>query len=155
MRKWHTVLLKTKSWLPSCVKNFIAQPRTSLSVSTEPRSRATVEIRSITGVVVPMPLRNLADVMSEMSWVTSNVPKAPAAFACTTLPPQSGQVSLLVVTSQESKRKCTFRVSALWQNGPTSRSIACLGGEEGHPHLSSIAWMMMGSLEDSLDIVSF
>ena len=149
------MLLKTQSWFPSCVKNFIAQPRTSLSVSTEPRSRATVESRSITGVVVPTPLRNLADVISEMSWVTSNAPKAPAALACTTLPSQAGQASLQFATSHESCWGCTFQVSSPWQNGPTSRLVACLGGVAGHRHLSSIVWMMMGSPEDSLDIISY
>ena len=126
MREQHTVLLKTKSWFPSCVKNFIAQPRGSLTVSAEPRSGPTVEIRSITGVVVPMPLRKLADVISEMSWVTSNVPKAPAALACTTLPSEASQASLADILCHKSGGEIPFRYSLSGEMGQCLNELRVL-----------------------------
>lgn len=75
--------LKTKSWLPSWVKSFIAHPRTSRTVSADPFSPPTVEIRKSPGVFFPTPVKKSASVMSEMSWVTSHSPQAPAALACT------------------------------------------------------------------------
>ena len=77
--------LKTKSWLPSSVKSFIAHPRTSRTVSLDPFSPATVEIRHNTFVLFPIPVKNLASVRSLASCVTSNSPQAPAAFAWTLL----------------------------------------------------------------------
>lgn len=41
--------------------------------------------RNKTGVFFPIPLRNLAEVRDDTSFVTSNSPHAPAAFAWTTL----------------------------------------------------------------------
>jgi len=76
--------LKTKSWFPSSVKNFTAHPRISLTVSADPFSPATVEIRARVLVFFPTPHRNAAEVMCDMSWVTSNSPQAPAALAWTT-----------------------------------------------------------------------
>lgn len=73
--------LKTKSWLPSWVKNLSDQPRTSRTVSLDPFSPTTVEMRVNTFVSVPTPLRNLASVRSETSSRTSKVPQGPAALA--------------------------------------------------------------------------
>lgn len=78
-----TILLNTKSWLPSSVKIFIPQPRTSLTVSACPLSGPTVETLKSNLLFSPIPLRNLADVRCELSWVTSNSPHALAADAWT------------------------------------------------------------------------
>jgi hypothetical protein len=94
-------LLNTKSWFPSSVKSFMDQPRISRTVSAAPLSPAVVEIRPRRGVFFPLPLRNLASVISERSSVTSNSPHAPAAFAWTT---RSGM---------RSRGKCA-RVSINW-----------------------------------------
>ncbi len=45
------MLLPTRSKLPSSVKNFTAKPRTSRTVSPEPRGPWTVEKRTKTGVL--------------------------------------------------------------------------------------------------------
>ena len=79
------VLLNTKSWLPSSVKNFMANPRGSRTESGDPFSPPTVEMRARTGVSLPMPLRKSAEVRSEISCVMVNLPYAPAALAWTTL----------------------------------------------------------------------
>ena len=57
----------------------------SRTVSDDPLAPATVDSRARTFVFLPTPLKKLADVMWEMSRVTSNSPHAPAALACTTL----------------------------------------------------------------------
>ena len=75
----------TISWFPSSVKNLTENPRTSRTVSALPFSPPVVLRRNKTGVFFPMPLRNLAEVRDDMSFVTSNSPHAPAAFAWTTL----------------------------------------------------------------------
>lgn len=62
-----TVLLNTQSWFPSSVKSLIPQPRTSLAVSADPLSGATVDILTRAGVFLPIPLRNFAEVMPEIS----------------------------------------------------------------------------------------
>jgi hypothetical protein len=82
--------LKTQSWFPSVVKSLIPHPRTSLTVSLEPLSPPTVEILTKAGVLVPTFERKAAEVRSEISWVTSKNPRAPAACACTTLFAVSG-----------------------------------------------------------------
>lgn len=53
IRGSQTVLLKTKSWFPSSVYIFIAQPCTSRAVSAEPASGPTVDTRKRTGVFLP------------------------------------------------------------------------------------------------------
>lgn len=80
-----TVLLNTQSKLPSSVKNLKAHPRTSRTLSAEPRSGPTVENRVKTFVFLPTSCRKSADVKSDMIRVTSNSPKAPAPLAWTTL----------------------------------------------------------------------
>jgi hypothetical protein len=56
------MLLPTMSKLPSSVKNLVAKPRTSRGVSAEPRSPATVEKRTNTGVRFPFADRKEARV---------------------------------------------------------------------------------------------
>lgn len=57
----------------------------SLTVSLEPFSPPTVEMRDRSGVFLPTWDRNFASVKSEISSSTSKVPLAPAALACTLL----------------------------------------------------------------------
>ena len=71
-----TVLLNTQSRFPSSVYIFMAHPCTSRTVSAEPRSGPTVEMRRRSGVVFPMALRKLAEVRSVQSWVHLNSPYA-------------------------------------------------------------------------------
>lgn len=80
-----TMWFPTISWLPCSVKNLTEKPRTSRTVSALPFSPPVVLRRNRTGVFLPTPLRNLAEVREEMSLVTSNSPQAPAALAWTTL----------------------------------------------------------------------
>lgn len=80
-----TALKNTQSRLPSSVYNLNANPRASRTLSAEPLSPATVENRANKGVFLPTLSRNARLVTSDMSWVTSNSPKAPAPLACTSL----------------------------------------------------------------------
>lgn len=80
-----TVLLNTKSWLPSSVYNFMAQPWTSRRVSADPVSPPTVETRRRHSVFFPTLLRKLAEVMSVQSSVTSKTPNALRIVRCVLL----------------------------------------------------------------------
>lgn len=53
-------------------------------MSALPFSGPTVEILTKTSVFFPIPFRNFAEVIEEISCVTVKVPKAPAALAWTT-----------------------------------------------------------------------
>jgi hypothetical protein len=77
--------LPTISQLPSSVNIFKANPLISLTVSADPFEGATVESLARTFVFLPTSLKRFAEVMCEISCVTSNSPHAPAAFAWTTL----------------------------------------------------------------------
>jgi len=79
-----TMLLNTKSWFPSSVKIFHEKPLTSLMVSALPLFAPTVEILEMTLLFLPIPFKKAAEVISELSWVTSNSPQAPTADAWTT-----------------------------------------------------------------------
>ena len=68
------VLLKTQSWFPTSVKSFMPHPRGSRTLSADPFSGPTVDILSKTGVSFPIPFKNAAEVMFEISCVTTNFP---------------------------------------------------------------------------------
>ena len=61
------MLLNTKSWFPSSVNNFTANPLTSLTQSAAPLSGPTVETLIRALHFLPMPFKKAADVRCEMS----------------------------------------------------------------------------------------